>query len=343
MATVITGATGFVAASVARALVESGRRVIVVDLRPPTALVSAYISGDHRQAIWRFAQADVSDFDQLWQAAGAGAEAIDEFVHMAAITPSPEMEAADPLRIIRVNAFGTATALEVARRLGVKRFVVTSSAAVYAGSQDLQAAGYGPDAPIDEAAPFRRDRVYSITKQNVERLITYYTERFGLETAATRICAVYGPMERPTGARPIMSPIYQMVHRALANQPITVDATALDTSRDWIHAADVARGLLSLLDGPPPAQRVYNLAPGVGVSLAETLATVAKVLPNFVWRPAPADQADIVVPLDARRGALDSSRLQSERGFRPQYTLETGLRQYVEWLATSGAGLEAGG
>ena len=297
MIVLVTGATGFVGAHLVRELAGGGHEVAGVDLSPPDRYVTSYIGGAGAHV--RFVTADVTKRGAL-KAAVPGP--IDAVVHAAAVTSTPEFEARDPQRVVAVNLLGTLEVLRYARQAGARRFVYVSSSGVY-GETD-------PASPLRESHPVQLTTLYAMTKYASEQVVAANAGN-SLETASVRIAAPYGPMERPTGARTVMSVIYALVRAAMAGE--TVRIAGAEVTRDWTHAADVGQAIRLLLEASRLTHPCYNVSSGVAVPLGGVADTLARIAPPFAWQPAPPGTASIDGARASRRGPARAARSDRHR------------------------------
>lgn len=318
MKVLVTGALGFVGINVVREVAEAGHRVIAADLLPPDPVAQRFLKPVAAQVA--YLPGDVRDPQWLLQCREARPDAI---IHMATITPTPEVEAAMPDRVMAVNLTGTVNLLEVARAVGCQRFVYVSSSGVYGATAD-------PVTPVLEEGPLQLGGLYAISKYASELTVRRYGELYGFSAASVRLGAPYGPMERPTGARQAMSAPYQLVHAALAGRRVTVGGVGI--VRDWTFVADTARAIRALLEADQLHADCYNLSCGLGVRLQEIAEAIAEIVPGFEWAEAPATQADVAMFPANQRGPLDLTRLRADTGFEPRWSLRAGLEAYVAWL-----------
>jgi UDP-glucose 4-epimerase len=315
MKVLITGATGFVGAHLVKEFAGAGHTAVGVDLNPPHQALALFL-GELAGSV-RFVQADLGVNETL----EAIEDPADAIVHAAVVTSTPEVEQRQPQHVVSVNLLGTLEALRYARRAGARRFVYLSSSGVY-GETD-------PGVALPESAPVQLTSLYTLTKYASEQAVAAANGRQHLTSATVRIAAAYGPMERPTGARTTMSVIHALVRAAIAGRPVRLSGA--DRTRDWTHAADIARAIRLLVEAPSLQHVCYNLSSGVVAPLALVADTLTQLAPGFSWQPTATGRPDVDGTLAQRRGPLDIERIRA-LGFTPSYTLEEGLRDTVTWV-----------
>jgi len=322
----VTGACGFVGANVVLALARQGHRVAACDVAaPPEALRKAWA---RQPGQVRWLPLDVTT-EGGW--ALLDDEPIDTIIHGAAVTPGPSDEA--PAQTARVNLWGTVAALEYARRRGCRRLVFVSSSAVYGAVR--------PSGSLKETRKVRPASSYALAKLCGEQYVGLYRNVYGLDACSVRLAAVYGPWERPTGARTTMSLIHRLATAAIRRRKILV--SGLRVARDWTYVGDAAAGLAHLAVLPRLPFDLFNLSSGTLVSLGTIVRTIRHLVPRsaIVIEEARPNEADVVMGPSDYRAPLDVARLRST-GFRARTSLLTGLRVYVDWLKRNG-GLGASG
>ena len=251
-------------------------------------------------------------------------------VHGAAVTHVAAWEAATPRRYLDTNLMGTANVLEWARTLPrLARFVYIGTGSVYGDGNE--AAGDGPQS---EDGPFAPHHLYSISKYASELLVRRYGELYAIDQRVVRLSGVFGPLERPTGSRSVMSPVCSLVHAAVAGAPLRVTARTLDSAADHISAEDVADGLVRLADAGAPAHDAYNLAYGALTPFSELLAAAEQAGLSVDLQVVEPPEAEIDLDPSRRRGrfnAYDIARARSDLGWQPR-PLAAQLASYAGWL-----------
>lgn len=310
MRIVVTGAMGFVAINITRELAAAGHEVIGVDVVPSDELAFAYLRdvSDRVTAV-------VGDLaDDGWSAALAGHSA-DAVVHAAAITPLGDVEVQQAVLAAEINVVGTARVMRWASDAGA-RIVHVSTGSVYG-----VVAG---DGPVDENVDHRPEGVYGVTKSAGERLARRLAEVRGLSLAIARLSHVYGPMERPSTAREIVSPVERWTRALIAGEPI--EPPRPGETRDFIHVSDVARAIRMLVERDDAGTAVYNVSSGVLTSETELVAQLRAIEPALATDGSTERRAS-----SPSRPALAIDRIALAIGWQPEISLTDGLRSYVDW------------
>jgi nucleoside-diphosphate-sugar epimerase len=326
MAVLISGGTGFVGLNLAEALLARGEHVVLLALdAPPPAALRRFAALPGRLTT---AQADVRDADAF--AALLKQHAVDRLFPFAAVTPGPTRESDAPEQVFAVNLLGLVAQLRAARDAGVRRIVVPSSAAVYGESAYSHAL-------LDEATtPCVPLSVYGVSKYAVERTALRLAALWDLDVVAVRIGAVFGPWERDTGLRDLLTPFWRVAQSARRGAHVVLPATL--PRYGYVYARDVAAGLLHLLDLADPVPRVFNLCSGqdFGTLLPRWCEVLAQGFPGFTWGRSDDAAAVTLSPGDTRpRGLLNTARLAAA-GFIARFDAEAAFADYRAWLLDHG-------
>jgi nucleoside-diphosphate-sugar epimerase len=239
----------------------------------------------------------------------------------AAITPDAAREAAGMRDTIAVNVLGTTHTLDIAREHGAQRTVVFSSSSIYAPNDG---------SPLTEESPWRDASIYAVSKQSIERLAACAVAGYGMDVVAVRPAALFGPMERPTGAREAMSGIHGLMHVALRGEEIRVHDDG--SLRDMTAASEAARGVVALLHAPALNHRVYNLGSGRGYTMPEILAALRTAVPEARWQFVGPEEANVPFGISVRRGHLDMARFRTDLDLGLDDDLAAHLIAYRDWL-----------
>ncbi|SCG78689.1 NAD-dependent epimerase/dehydratase family protein [Micromonospora humi] len=308
MKVVVTGGAGFIGSNLVSVLSRGTtvREIVVVDdlsTGSPDNLAATPV--DLRVG---------SILDRgLLERAVAGADAV---VHLAALGSVPR-SIDDPLRSHHVNATGTLTVLDVARRQGVGQVVVASSSSVYGGN---------PVLPRTEALRPMPVSPYAVSKLATEAYATAFAACYGLRVLPLRFFNVYGPRQAANHVYAAVVP--RFVSAALAGRPLHVHGDGRQT-RDFTYVGGVVSVIVDALSRAVHTPDAVNVAFGARISLLELIAELEAVLGRrlaVVHEPPRAG--------DARHSQADCTRLRElfpQAGAMP---ISEGLRRTVEWYAT---------
>lgn len=325
MATLVTGAAGFIGFHLSRRLLERGEAVIGIDNVNDYYSVAlkrdriAALSADHGDA-FRFVEVDFADQDALESAAN-GAD-FDRIAHLGA-QAGVRYSLENPQAYARANLLGHVNMLELARHRKSTHFVYASSSSVYGGNKTL---------------PFRvEDRVdhplsiYAATKKADELMSETYAHLYRLPQTGLRFFTVYGPWGRPDMA------MWLFAEAIFAGRPIKVFGEG-DMRRDFTYIDDIVTGVVATLDNPPPddgeekaggsrgPHRLYN----IGNNCSEELTRMIELLEEACGRKA----EKVLLPMqpgDVRDTYADISAIQRDLGFEPSTPIDVGVPRFVQW------------
>ena len=321
MVTLVTGGTGFVGANIVRDLARNGHQVVSFDINGPDQLFLNFLDDDFSAIT--FVQGDIVDRASVERLAQD--HRIEKIVHAAVYTVNREaLEIERSRDVVAINLEGTANLLELARTQQVSRFIYVSSGAAYG-------AALPGDQTLNEETPPAPENLYGITKFASEMITRRYGELHGISTASVRLSTPYGPMERVTGHRAVMSVFYDWTGQAVRGEPIT--AEDMNQGRDYIYITDIADGIRTVLDATELRHGLYNLTTGIWLTFQEILDSVVELLPaTQVVTPAATDQSG---GESYSRGPLSGHRLFDDLDWTPKYDLKAGLSDYIAWRKDS--------
>src|SRR5262245_29137845 len=316
----VTGGAGYVGSVSVAALVAAGHSVMVLD-----DLTTGHAAAVPAGAVLR--RGSYTDEASVRSLLVAGR--IEAILHCAARSLVGE-SIREPAAYYRDNVAGGVALLEAARKTGVKRFVFSSTAAVY-GTPD--------ETPIPEDAPLRPINTYGETKRTLETALDWYGRAYGLRSVTLRYFNVAGATEQlGEDHDPETHLIPNVLKAAEGGAELTVFGTDYPTPdgtcvRDYIHVADLADAHLLALDATAPTDArtnealVCNLGSGGGFSVREVLdATAALVgheVPHTIGPRRDGDPPVLVASADRATEVL---------GWRPkQPSLEDMIGSALDW------------
>lgn len=306
----VTGGAGYIGSVTAQILLEAGHTVIVYD-----NLCHGYRAAVPKGAT--FIQSDLHDRAAL-DAAFEEHEP-EAVMHFAAFIEAGE-SMRNPGKYLHNNVAGSLSLLEATITHRVRRFVLSSTAAVYAAS----------DTPLTEASRIEPANCYGETKLMIERMLTWYHRIHGLHYAALRYFnASGGTPERGEAHHPESHLIPLVLQVALGQREqasifgtdySTPDGTCI---RDYIHIVDLAQAHVLALNALEDRETMtYNLGNGAGYSVREVIEVARQV----TGHPIPAVEAPRR-PGDAPRLVASSGAIRRDLGWSPRYA---DLRQIIE-------------
>lgn len=243
---------------------------------------------------------------------------VDYVFHLAAMISVPE-SMHNPLECNQLNVQGTLILLEEAARAGVRKLVLSSSAAIY---------GDNPLIPKHETLLPEPKSPYAITKLDGEFYCGLFTSERRLQTVCLRYFNVFGPRQDPKSQYAAAVPIF--IQRALNNETITIYGDGQQT-RDFIYVKDVVAANAFFAEHSSSAG-VYNVAYGQRISINQLAKTICELTDS---------SAEIKYEL-TRAGDVKDSLAAVERsrtaGFVPQGNLRDGLVETVAFYRSQANG-----
>jgi nucleoside-diphosphate-sugar epimerase len=323
MVTLVTGGTGFVGANIVKDLASNGHQVLSLDINGPDKLLNDFL-GQAANNI-TFIQGDIVDAGML---SGLNEKhQIEKIVHAAVYTVNREaLEIERSRDVVAINLEGTANVLELARNQRVNRFIYVSSGAAYGTA-------LSGDQMMNEETPPEPENLYGITKFASEMITRRYGQLHDLSTATVRLSTPYGPMERVTGHRAVMSVFHDWTGRVARGEGII--AEDMDQGRDYIYITDIAEGLRCVLDASELPHDLYNLTTGIWLTFQQILDGVSELSPNTKVTRATSTRPKVGGE-NYSRGPLSGHRLFSDFGWTPRFDLKSGLIDYIQWRSDSG-------
>jgi UDP-glucuronate 4-epimerase len=333
MKVLVTGAAGFIGYHVAKRLLERGDEVVGFDN------VNAYydpgikegrlrLLGELNQrasAGFHFIRANLADQDKVKTCFTE--HKFDRVIHLAA-QAGVRYSLENPHAYVESNIVAYTNILEACRHGEVAHLTYASTSSVYGANTNMP---FSEHRPADHPLQF-----YAATKRANELMAHSYSHLFGIPSTGLRFFTVYGPWGRPDMA------LFLFTKAILEGRAIQVFNHG-DMQRDFTFVDDIAEGVLRAADHPPvpnaewsrersdPATssapwRIFN----IGNSQPTQLMRYIKVLEECLGREAQLDMLPMQ-PGDVPDTWADATELEKAVGYRPQTSVESGVRQFVDW------------
>lgn len=308
----VTGGMGFIGMHVVKALLDAGESVVPTSHR---SWRTPEIWGD---VVGTRVQPENLDVASTHDAVGLAVKhKVSAVVHLA----MPPIAGNNPSAEYITSMQGLINMLEAAKTAGAQRFVFASSNSVYGGL----AAG-----PLyeDTLLPIASNSQINAFKKASEVLMMNWADRTGMSVAAVRPPGVFGPLYYS---------LYNMAgrfcHAAVkgveANYPPSGIPYA-DSNADLAYVTDVAQVFARATLQPKLPHRIYNAGAGVLFTNGQLEAAVKRVVPAAKVATLPGAHPNPGPP----NFYLDMARVKADLGYTPQYDLDRGVAEYIDWLRT---------
>ena len=297
----ITGASGFVGANLARRLLGDGHETHVL-LRPEhqSWRLDEVASHLHAHA------ADLTDREQIRETVRRVRP--DLVFHLAAYGAYSSQTGF--ARMVDINLTGTASLLDACTEVGVEAFVYTGSSSEY---------GYKDHPPCEDEV-LEPNSHYAITKAAATHYCQFAARTAGVNAIAVRLYSIYGPYEEPTRLIPTL-----IAHGLRGTLPPLVSPT---TARDFVYVDDAVDALICLTQKPARPGAVYNLCTGTQTSMASVVETARKLMgisAEPVWSSMERRSWDTDIWVGS------PVAMEKEVGWRAKLDFAAGLQRTIDW------------
>ena len=217
----------------------------------------------------------------------------------------------NPEIFVETNIQGTLALLNVAKEMGIEKYLQVSTDEVY-GS--LGAEGY-----FTEETPLAPNSPYSASKTGADLLVRSYYETYGINVNITRCSNNYGPYHFPEKLIPLM------ITNAMDEKQLPIYGDG-ENIRDWLHGKDHCQAIDLVLRKGRKGE-VYN----IGGHNERTNNQIVDIIIEQL-----GVSRDLITYVDDRLGhdkryAIDPTKLETELGWKPEYTFDTGILETIEW------------
>lgn len=216
-----------------------------------------------------------------------------------------------PEVFVETNVQGTLALLDVAKREGVEKFLQVSTDEVYG---TLGATGY-----FTEESPLQPNSPYSASKASADMMVRAYYETYGLNVNITRCSNNYGPYQFPEKLIPLMT------SNGMEGKNLPIYGNGKNI-RDWLYVSDHCQAIdLVLRDGKPG--EIYNVG---GHNERTNNEIVHLIVDNLGISEDHIKYVKDRLGHD-KRYAIDPTKIETELGWKPEYTFDTGIVKTIDW------------
>lgn len=220
----------------------------------------------------------------------------------------------NPEIFLKTNILGTQVLMDACRKYGIKRYHQVSTDEVY-GDLPLDR----PDLYFTEETPIHTSSPYSASKAGADLLVLAYHRTFKLPVTISRCSNNYGPYHFPEKLIPLM------IQKALKNEPLPVYGNGSNV-RDWLYVGDHCNAIDLIVRNGKDGE-VYNIGGHNERSNLEVVKTILKALNK------PETLITYVKdrPGHDLRYAMDSTKIETELGWKPEYNFDSGIQETIKW------------
>ena len=314
----VTGGAGFIGSTFVRLALEQQSSCNFLNFDALTYAGNLDNLSGLDETRHRFVHGDISDREAVVAAMPEGTDAIINFAAESHVDRS--IHSAEDF--LKTNIVGTQVLLDAAREKGVRLFLQVSTDEVIGSLPEDE------NAYFTETSPLAPNNPYAASKAAAEHLVQAAHHTFGLHTIITRCGNNYGPRQFPEKLIPLA------LSNAMRDETIPVYGDGQNT-RDWIFVEDHCRAILLALEKGRSGS-LYN----IGARNEQRNLDVVASLLRKLEKPSSLVRFVSDRPGHDRRYAIDPSLAETELGWRPLETWESGLRKTIDWYAANSEWIE---
>jgi len=307
----VTGGAGFLGSHLAEGFVKKKCETIVLDDFSNANLNN--IRGLLAFRNFRLVKGDIRNFEVMKEIS----KNIDAIFHLAAQI-HVDKSIIYPVETFEVNTIGTLNVLEAARQNRVNKVIYASSSEVYGTAKYIQ---------MDEAHPLNPSSPYAASKVAADRLCFSYFNTYGLNVVVVRAFNTFGPRQKSTGYASVI-PIF--IRRVLQSKPPIVFGDGKQT-RDYLYVKDTIEAYNLVYNNfDDLVGEAINFGTGKEVEIEALAKKIIKLCKVDGLVPVYAEPR----PGEVRRLCADISKASKKLGFKPKWTLEDAIKDYINWMKT---------
>ncbi len=258
---------------------------------------------------------------------------IDGIIHLAAES-HVDRSITDPMAFIRTNIVGTTVLLNTARKYWKENYV---GKLFYHISTDEVYGSLGAHGFFTEETPYDPRSPYSASKAASDHLVRAYYHTYGLPTVISNCSNNYGPNQFPEKLIPLS------INNIKNKKPIPIYGKG-ENIRDWLFVGDHAAAIDLIFHKGKPGS-TYNIGGNNEWKNIDLIRLLCRIMDKKLSQPQGESEKLITFVKDRAghdlRYAIDSSKIQSELGWKPSLTFDIGLEKTVDWYLANQAWLNA--
>lgn len=324
----ITGASGFIGFHLAKLLLEKEYEVVGIDNMNDyydVSLKKSRLEILEKYENYRFYKIDLKDkksVDEIFE------EYNFDYVINLAAQAGVRYSIKNPYSYIDSNIIGFINILEACRKNPVRHLIYASSSSVYGGNKMVPfSTEHNVDHPVS---------LYAATKKSNELMAHSYSHLYNIPTTGLRFFTVYGPWGRPDMA------YFSFTDNIVNDRPINIFNHG-DMERDFTYIDDIVEAIYKLINNIPKSNfnwdesknkvsesfapyKVYNIGNNTPIKLEKFISILEEKIGKKSIRNYMEMQDG-----DVKKTYADTSDLENDIGFRPNTSMEEGLKKFVDW------------
>ena len=304
----ITGGAGFIGSHLCEKYVSEGETVFCLDNFENGNLRNIY--GLITNNNFKLIHGDIRDSNPLEKIMPR----VHAIIHLAAQI-HVERSIIEPKLTYDVNVLGTLNVLEVARMYDVEKIIHTSTSEVYGSARNI---------PMNEDHPLCAPHPYGASKIAADRLCYAYVQTYGMNICIARPFNTFGPKQKDHGYGGAIS---IFTKRVLSGQPPIIYGDG-DQTRDYMYINDLVRAYDLILKDNRSLREVINFGTGKDIKIID----LANKIIDLCGKEGKIEPVHVAPrPGEIKKMIADYSKAKKLLGWKPKYTLERGLKEFVKW------------
>ena len=305
----ITGAAGFIGSHLAETCTKKGLSVRAF-IHYNSFNSYGWLESSEYKKDMEIIAGDVRDYDSVYNAV----RDCESVFHLAALIGIP-YSYVSPLGYLKTNIEGTYNVLQAAKELGLKNVVITSTS---------ETCGTAQYVPMDEKHPFNAQSPYAASKVAADQLALSYYRSFDLPVKIVRPFNNYGPRQ---SSRAIIPTIITQILKGV--KPIRLGN--LHPTRDFTFVEDTVSGFLAIFE----SKGLFGEITNIGMNEEISIGNLAKRIVDLMGENFDTMMEDIRIrpeESEVDRLRCDNTKIRTFTSWKPQYDLDKGLKQTIEWM-----------